>query len=234
MRSISASLHPVSRDMKLMELRVEDAGDASHGELEERARDLASAGVPFAFFGGSAASSAEVLRGVDEAVGSGLGIVRAAAEPCLLDEQSDRGAMRAALDLPSILSPEQLFFVATRSAQSSEAHFLQRSGAGVLTSAKIRRLGARKAAKRIKKAFKALRAVYVSIDVDAMDPAFAAASERPCPGGLDPLEFAELTANIMRELPVIGFDISAHAQCAHLAARTILECLHELTSKRAK
>jgi agmatinase len=49
--------------------------------------------------------------------------------------------------------------------------------------------------------------VYVSLDVDVLDPAFAPGTSTPVPGGLTPTELDEILAALFRERQVRGMDL---------------------------
>ncbi len=48
--------------------------------------------------------------------------------------------------------------------------------------------------------------VYVTVDIDVLDPAYAPSVSTPCPGGLDPLELQKLI-HCLQGKEVIGFDL---------------------------
>ena len=49
--------------------------------------------------------------------------------------------------------------------------------------------------------------VYVSIDIDVLDPGFAPATGTPAPGGLAPVDLLRMVRQIVLELDVVGFDV---------------------------
>ncbi len=49
--------------------------------------------------------------------------------------------------------------------------------------------------------------VYVSIDIDVLDPGFAPATGTPAPGGLAPVDLLRMIRQIVLELDVVGFDV---------------------------
>jgi agmatinase len=48
--------------------------------------------------------------------------------------------------------------------------------------------------------------IYVTVDMDVLDPAYAPSVGTPCPGGLSPLELQKLI-NCLKNKDVVGFDI---------------------------
>ena len=72
--------------------------------------------------------------------------------------------------------------------------------------------------------------MYLSIDLDSIDPAFAPAVDTPVPFGLSSNEFLTLVKRCAKELNLIGFDImelspryDIQQRTAQLAAKGILE-----------
>ena len=80
--------------------------------------------------------------------------------------------------------------------------------------------------------------VYVSVDMDCFDPAFAPGVSTPSPGGLSSAQVIYLLKKIARLGVMIGFDImetnpeyDIKDMTSHLAARLIVETLSDLKLK---
>jgi agmatinase len=83
-------------------------------------------------------------------------------------------------------------------------------------------------------------AVFLSVDVDVVDPGSAPATGTPEPGGLTPRELLDAVRRIAMELPVAGMDIVElsppfdHAEVtAYLANRIALEALSGMAWRQA-
>ena len=81
--------------------------------------------------------------------------------------------------------------------------------------------------------------VYLSVDIDVVDPGSAPGTGTPEPGGLSARELLDSVRRICLELPVVGIDVVEvappydHADItAALANRVVLECLSALARKR--
>ena len=81
--------------------------------------------------------------------------------------------------------------------------------------------------------------VFLSVDIDVVDPGMAPGTGTPEPGGLTSRELLQSVRRICLELPVVGLDIVEvspafdHADItAILANRVVLEALSALASKR--
>jgi agmatinase len=93
--------------------------------------------------------------------------------------------------------------VGIRSMSEDEARFLERTPAPMWSTRAFRALGG-----RWEPILKALTdEVYVTFDLDALDPAALPATGTPEPGGLDWYEAVDLLAAVARRSHIVGFDI---------------------------
>jgi agmatinase len=84
-------------------------------------------------------------------------------------------------------------------------------------------------------------AIYLSVDVDVLDPAFAPGTGTPEPGGLTSRELLRAVRRIAAETRLVGLDVVEVAPAydgpgaitAEVAHRIILEALSALAAKRA-
>ena len=84
-------------------------------------------------------------------------------------------------------------------------------------------------------------AIYLSVDVDVLDPAFAPGTGTPEPGGLTSRELLRAVRRIATETRLVGLDVVEVAPAydgpgaitAEVAHRVILEALSALAAKRA-
>jgi len=75
-----------------------------------------------------------------------------------------------------------------------------RRGTRVITVEDVEQLGAKKVAEiALELAWPGCKAVYLSFDIDSVDPAFAPGTGTPEPGGLQPREALEMVRTIARE-----------------------------------
>jgi agmatinase len=83
------------------------------------------------------------------------------------------------------LAPHSIIEVGARSLQPSEQKFADNAGTGIMSTVEFNRLGATEAAKRVSELLhEDVERVYLSIDLDILDPAYAPASCYPEPGGI--------------------------------------------------
>jgi agmatinase len=82
-------------------------------------------------------------------------------------------------------------------------------------------------------------AVFLSVDIDVVDPGFAPGTGTPEPGGFSSRQLLDAVRRITMELPVAGIDVVEvsppydHAEVtAYLANRVVLEALSGIAWRR--
>ncbi|MCY3770296.1 MAG: agmatinase family protein [Gammaproteobacteria bacterium] len=111
-------------------------------------------------------------------------------------------------------------------------------GSSVMTMTDIEELGIKKAAEMaLDLAWKNAKAVYLSFDIDSIDPGFAPGTGSPEPGGLMPREALELVRLIARE-GLCGMEVvevappyDVNQNTSQLACRIVLDVLGTLTTE---
>jgi len=81
--------------------------------------------------------------------------------------------------------------------------------------------------------------VFISVDIDVVDPGFAPGTGTPEPGGLTSRQLLDTVRRLARELPLVGADVVEVAPAydgpgeitAYLANRVVLELLNGLAEK---
>jgi agmatinase len=84
-------------------------------------------------------------------------------------------------------------------------------------------------------------AIYLSVDVDVLDPAFAPGTGTPEPGGLTARELLGAVRRIVGQTTLVGMDVVEVAPAydgpgaitAEVAHRVVLEALSALAAKRS-
>jgi len=105
-------------------------------------------------------------------------------------------------------------------------------GSSVLTMTDVEELGPKGAAARaLELAWKDAKAVYLSFDIDSIDPGFAPGTGTPEPGGLTPREALEIVRLIAAE-GLCGMEVvevsppyDVNDNTSQLACRVILDAL---------
>ncbi len=107
------------------------------------------------------------------------------------------------------LNPDEIIQVGIRSGTKDEVEFARDAGVKYLTSSWVK-----ENLKDVEKLISSIKGkVYVTLDIDVLDPAYAPSVGTPCTGGLDPLELQKLIFSLEGK-DVVGFDlVEVSSQC---------------------
>jgi len=99
-------------------------------------------------------------------------------------------------------------FVGIRACEPEELYNITKYGANIIDPMDIQEQGAQKILKKITQTcLNNNNNIYISIDLDCLDPAFAPGVSVPTPCGLNPLELTFFIKQILAETKIIGCDI---------------------------
>jgi agmatinase len=217
-RDLTCSICPTTEDFEVMNLKLLDLGDADASDrdalfayVEALATELVRTGKFFTFIGGDHSVSIPIMRGIDRAIGHEFGILYLDAHFDLCDElNGDRLShgctARRAVELAHISSAENIFFVGVRSSETCESEFVRYNPVNVIGARELRKIGVDEALNQIRDQMGRFQSLYLTIDIDALDPAFAPGTGTPQSGGLDARELLDLLRGLMK-LPIVGFDL---------------------------
>jgi len=97
-------------------------------------------------------------------------------------------------------------FLGIRSIESDELEFFNTNSVQVVSAKQIAKNGVDKALTRLKKQLGHLNKIYLTLDIDCLDPAYAPGTGTPQFGGLSSRELLDLVEGIF-DLPIMGMDI---------------------------
>jgi agmatinase len=243
LREITYSIYPITeRWESFPDLKVLDLGDIEEKDREKmfkKAEEIAYQAIKakklLTLIGGDHSTTIPVLRGIDKVLDEPLGVIHLDAHFDLCDEidgnyLSHGSTERRTLELKNISDIGSIFFVGVRSVEAQELSFIRDKKINILKAMDIRRQGVSKSLERIRGKMKKFPRIYLTIDIDVLDPAYAPGTGTPQFGGLDSRELLDLLYGIF-ELPIIGFDVVEVApglddsKIAIFAARKIItEC----------
>lgn len=243
LREITYSIYPITeRWESFPDLKVLDLGDIEEKDREKmfkKAEEIAYQAIKakklLTLIGGDHSTTIPVLRGIDRALKEPLGVIHLDAHFDLCDEidgnyLSHGSTERRTLELKNISDIGSIFFVGVRSVEALELSFIRDKKINILKAMDIRWQGVSKSLERIRGKMKKFPRIYLTIDIDVLDPAYAPGTGTPQFGGLDSRELLDLLYGIF-ELPIIGFDVVEVApglddsKIAIFAARKIItEC----------
>jgi agmatinase len=237
---VAASTEEGSR---LTGLRVRDYGDVEIDLNWERyfaAVEARAAQVlrhPFALFlGGDHSVTIPLVNAFSKVVTGRFGVVHFDAHPDLMDEfeghpWSHACTERRVLELPNV-EPRHLAFVGLRSWLSDEVAFLaDHPQIGVHSARDVYRRGIEAVAKDVVAQLQGVDAVYLTLDIDGLDPAYAPGTGTPEAGGLSTRELLELLRLVFARLPVRALDIVEVApplDCADVTSVAAVKVIYEV------
>lgn len=211
---------PYTERLRSMEdLKVLDAGnfcdadrDTMFAEIEDYVEKLVKAGVKFSMIGGDHSVTIPVERGVNRAVDEQLGIIHIDAHFDLCnalygDPLSHGSTERRALEMSNVAGPENLYFIGIRSIEPDEYEYKSSHDVQVKTAYDCFHEGIEFVAADCIAQMKKFSKVYLTFDIDALDPGYAAGTGTPQFGGLTPRMALTLLEKLFAELNIIGFDI---------------------------
>jgi len=200
-------------------LRVRDYGDVPidlnweryFSAVEARAREVFR--HPFSLFlGGDHSVTIPLTKAFSESVKGRFGVIHIDAHLDLADtfeghRWSHACTERRVLELPNI-DPHHLVFVGVRSFMDDELRFLtEHPEIGLYTARDLYQHGIETVAQGIVQQLRDVDAIYVTLDIDALDPAFAPGTGTPEAGGLSTRDLLELLRIAFAGLPVRALDI---------------------------
>lgn len=237
LRDISKGLWPHTENLvSLRGLRLRDLGDVMVAEDDAYATQIAitatiepivRAGVIPLVLGGDHSISAGVVASVRSS--DRLGVLWVDSHPDVMDtfgalrgkvesRWSHACPLRRICELPHVRADDVLL-LGVRDFIPDELKFIREKGIEVLYARDLSRLSPQEVADKIGQRFADAPQVYISFDIDALDPAFAPGTGVPIPGGISSRylydvilslferEQASLRDSGQHFLRVAGFDV---------------------------
>lgn len=243
--------HHVHKLVPAAELRIADVGDVpfrsrysladSHADIEAFFTAAACAGVGTLAVGGDHSISLPILK----ALGAGrpLGLIHIDAHcdtggPFEGSRFHHGGPFREAV-LAGVLDPERTIQIGIRGTAEYLWEFSFDSGMTVIHAEEVMRLGLDETIARMR-AVAGAGPIYISFDIDSVDPGFAPGTGTPEVGGLSPREAMALVRGAAG-LDVVAGDVvevapqyDATTNTAHIAAQMAFEIVSVMTLARRK
>ncbi|MFH0897916.1 MAG: agmatinase [Candidatus Bathyarchaeota archaeon] len=101
---------------------------------------------------------------------------------------------------------EKVIEVGPRAVCREELDFAESTGLKYVTSPEVARCGVKNTIKRIRDKLSSFSRIYVTIDMDVLDPAYAPGVGNPVPEGLSPTVLLDLLQGLC-DKRVVGFDV---------------------------
>ncbi len=218
-REYSVFVTPTTEDFEVFDdLKVVDIGDFEgddqellFAEVEEQVERIAKAGKFFTMLGGDHSVSIPIYRGLDKALGKKFGIIHIDAHFDLCDSLdgnrlSHACPARRATELASVDGSDGIYFVGIRSIEMDEVEFRRNNPVHVINAREFSAIGVREAVKRVVNHMSKYDCVYITLDIDCLDPGYAGGTGTPQFGGLSPRQLLDFLRGVFA-LPIIGFDV---------------------------
>lgn len=208
--------------------RVFDAGNVQRDKVYEQARKIIEAGKVPVTLGGDHSLTADVLKAAGSA--QKLALLYFDAHPDFVS--SARNYYGSVLtDSADYIDYKKSMLVGTRAAEPEEIENAKKAGLAMVTPIDITDFGVHNVAEMIREKVAGSR-VYISVDLDCVDPAFAPGVSVPSPGGVTIADLLYLLTSTISSCEIVGFDIvelspdyDADGLTAGLAARILTECI---------
>lgn len=219
LREITYTIAPTTEFFEdISELKVKDLGDITaidrnllFDAVENTVCDLVLRNKFFTMIGGDHSTTIPVQRGINMALNEPFGIIHIDAHFDLCDTLegdylSHGSTERRALELSNIRSADQLFFIGIRSIEMDEHKFLSENPINVISAHQFNAMGLESVIEAVKAKMSHYNKIYMTIDIDCLDPAYASGTGTPQFGGLTSRELLNLLKGLF-DLPIMGFDV---------------------------
>jgi agmatinase len=131
------------------------------------------------------------------------------------------------------VKPAKIVEVGTRAVSKEELAYAEQAGIDFFTSQQIRKEGVAQTVQRLKEELASYKRIYLTVDMDVLDPAFAPAVQNPEPDGLETHMLLDVLCALC-DKRVVGFDVLEVAPVydqgvtAVVAAKVMFEVLCQL------
>ena len=244
--SLNIETYSFRTGIDVEDLRLHDLGDLNISTdtkktlemLQLVVRDIVEAGKVPVTIGGEHTITLGVARGLGEKV-SRTAIVSFDAHLDLRNEfmglrLSHTTFMRR---ISEEVEPAKIVEVGTRAVCKEELAYAKKAGIEFFTTQRIRKEGAERTAELLREKLAGCKYVYVSVDIDILDPGFVPAVQNPEADGLE-MHFLLDILNVICDRRVVGFDVLEIAPnydqgiSAIQAAKVIFELLCQLEKSK--
>lgn len=104
------------------------------------------------------------------------------------------------------IKPAKIIEVGTRAICEEELNYSKKNGIEIITSNQIRKKGCNEVKNEIKEVISSYDNIYLSVDMDVLDPAYAPGVQNPEPEGIETYRLLDIVCSLC-DNRTIGFDI---------------------------
>lgn len=209
-----------SRGEILDKIKIFDYGDAeidldwnaSFKRVEEDAFKVIDKDRFSFFFGGDHSVSIPLQKAFGRKYkGKKLGIIHFDSHPDICDSYESSEWSHACTErraVEDVIEPDGLSFVGLRACGPSEIEYMaDNPGIKVITAMDFKEMGIKQVVNQLIQKYKDYDAMYITLDIDVLDPAFAPGTGTPEAGGITTSELMDVTAKLVSGLNVKVVDL---------------------------
>ncbi|MCD6503928.1 agmatinase [Candidatus Bathyarchaeota archaeon] len=240
--SLNIETYSLRFGVDVEEVRVTDVGDLDvSGNVDETLRrtrkvveDLVADGKIPILIGGEHTLTLGSVKAFDGKVG----VVCFDAHLDLRDEYLGLRVSHATFmrRICESIGPENVLIVGVRALCREEAEFAQESGVNMISMLELENSGLKKSIEKLRRFVKSHERLYVSIDMDVLDPSIAPAVQNPEPEGLSLHELIGFMAECMVKTSALDLvevtPVYDNGVTCIYAAKVIYEALSSLEAYR--
>ncbi|MHC1586771.1 MAG: agmatinase [Candidatus Hecatellaceae archaeon] len=133
-----------------------------------------------------------------------------------------------------------IFLLGVRAISREEAEYAEKSGIEYFSALEVSRKSLEEVFDRVVRCLKGFTKLYVSLDMDVFDPAYAPAASNPEPEGLTPTQVLDFFEALTSKFNLVGLDVVEFSPLydngvtAILASKLLFEFLCLIESRRGK
>ena len=214
-----------------------DFGNITRDDLYRLVFDVASADKTPILLGGDHSITTLSLKALNDSFGK-MNLLYFDAHPDFVTSSNDYyGSVLS--DSADCINFDKSLLIGTRAAEPEEIKNALKNKLEILTPLDILEYGVSSITQRMISRCSTECGVYLSIDLDCIDPGIAPGVSVPAPGGLTPLELIFLVKKACQNLNVVGLDIveltpdfDLNNNTANIAARILMESIASMKIKR--
>jgi agmatinase len=195
----------------LSKKKVFDIGNIKRNNLYPQIAELISQRKVPIVIGGDHSITSTTLNAIKKITKKKINLIYFDAHPDFVTSTKDYygSVISDSLDCIDI---KKSIFVGIRACEPEELYNITKYGANIIDPMDVQEYGVQKILKKITQTCinnnnNNNNNIYISIDLDCLDPAFAPGVSVPTPCGLDPLELTFFIKQILAQTKIIGCDI---------------------------
>ncbi len=234
--SLNIETYSFRAGIDIVDVLIHDLGDLDISgdtaetlkRLEQVMKELLDAGKISVLMGGEHT----ITLGAARAVGKNVAIIDFDAHLDLRNEYMNQTISHTTFmrRINEQVKPTKIVEVGTRAVCKEELDYAKSAGINFFTAQQIVKDGVEQTSQKIQKLLKDVKRIYLTVDLDVLDPAFAPAVQNPEPDGLCAHTLYDLLSEICDER-IVAFDVVEVAPpydngvSAIQAAKTMFEIL---------